>query len=109
MKLKEGLGLVAQDLRLERLEQEVHRAGVVALEHPVTLLHAGRHEDDRHVPSALGTAHQLGQLEAIHLGHLHVDQRQGKLVLQHQLQRFAPRARLQELEVITSQQGFQHQ
>ena len=54
-------------------------------------------------------AHEFGQLEAVHLGHLHVEQGQGNVVLQEQLQRFGAGARLQQHESVATQQAFQRQ
>ena len=79
---------------VQRLVQEVDRAALVALEGVVQLAAGGADEDDRDVPRALGAAHQLGQLEAVHAGHLHVEDRQRELVLQQQRQRLLARARL---------------
>ena len=70
---------------------------------------AGGHEDDRHVPGALAAAHELGQLEAVHVGHLHVDQSQRHVVRQQELQGLAAGARLQELEVGSPQQRLQRE
>ena len=54
---------------------------------------AGGDEDDRDVPRALAAAHQLGQLEAVHVRHLHVEQGQRDVVHQQQLQRLGAGAR----------------
>ena len=80
MQLEEHVRLVPQDVRLDRLVEEVDRAGFVALEHAVLVARAGGDEDDRHVARALAAAHQLGELEAVHVGHLHVEQRQRDVV-----------------------------
>jgi hypothetical protein len=44
------------------------RRPVVALEQAVLIARAGGDEDDRHVARAFAAAHQLGELEAVHLG-----------------------------------------
>ena len=51
---------------------------------------AGGHEDDRHSAGPLAAAHQLGQLEAVHLGHLHVEKRKRDVVDEQELERLGP-------------------
>ena len=109
MQLEEHVGLAPQDVRLDRLVEEVDRAGLVALEHAVLVARAGGDEDDRHVARALAAAHQLGQLEAVHLRHLHVEQRQRDVVHEQQLERLGARARLQQLDVVAAQQRRQRE
>ena len=81
IQLEEHLGLAAQDVRLDRLLNEVDGAGLVAAKPALVVGAAGGHENDRNPSRALGAAHQFGQLEAIQARHLHVDQRQRDVVL----------------------------
>ena len=103
--LEEDLGLALQDVRLDGLEEEVDRTAVVALELAVPVVAAGGDEDDGHVARALHAAHHLGELEAVHLGHLHVDEGERHVVHEQDLQRFGARAGLQQLHLVVGQQG----
>ena len=76
-----------------RLVEEVDRAALVAAKHALLIARARGDEDDRHVLRALGAAHELGELEAVHLGHLHVEQREAERRGRAQLERFGTRAR----------------
>lgn len=107
VQLEEHLGLVAQDVRLERLVQEIDGSRFVALERAVEVVGACRDQDQRDVPRALVAAHQLGQLEAVDVGHLHVEQRQRHVVPQQQLERVAGRAGRQHGHVRPCQQRLQ--
>ena len=105
---QEHVDLLAQDRQLQRFEEKVDRAGAVALERAQLILGSGSDEDDRHLARAQHAAHQLGQLEAVHLRHLHVEQRQRDVVVhQQQLQRVASRLRLDHLEVVAAQERLQ--
>ena len=94
--LEEHVGLAPEDVGLDRLLQEIDGAGLIAAEAPAPVGDAGRDEDDRHPPRALRAAHRLGQLEAVHVRHLHVEQRQRDVVGQQQFQGLDARSRLQE-------------
>ena len=78
--LEEHVRLALQDMRIDRLEQEVDGAGLIALEHALRITGPGSYEDDRHALGSLNPAHQLGELEAVHHGHLHVKQCQRHVV-----------------------------
>ena len=56
---------------------------------------------------ALAAAHQLGELEAVHVRHLHVEKRQRDVVHQQQLERFGAGARLEQLHVVAVEQRRQ--
>ncbi len=73
--------LAAQDLRHHRNRHVVDRAELVALQ-AVELadVHAGD-EDDRRALEARMLVDQAGGLEAIHAGHVHVQQHHGEFVL----------------------------
>ncbi len=54
-------------------------------------------------------AHGLGQFEPVHFRHLHIEQGQGHVVFQQQLQRLFARGRLQQDQALAAQQHFQRQ
>ncbi|MNS89137.1 hypothetical protein D3C72_1231410 [compost metagenome] len=108
MQFEEHVGLHAQHVRVDGLVQKVHGAAFVATELPVLLARAGRDEDQRNVASALAAPDQFGQFEAVHVGHLHVQQGQGDVaIFQQQLKRFRAGLRLQHLDPAAIQQRFQ--
>jgi hypothetical protein len=109
VELEEYVRLVLENMRLDRLVDEIHRSGFVALEDALRLASAGRHEDDGHVTGPLASPHQLCELEAIHLGHLHVQERQSEIVDQKELQRLGAGLRGQGLDAVTLQQGRQRE
>jgi hypothetical protein len=105
--LEEHVDLGLEDLGVDRLEQEVDRAGLVALEHPGRVARAGGDEDDRDVLGARGAAHQLGELEPVHVGHLDVDQRDRDVVDQQQLERLGAGPGAQRLDAVAAEQGLE--
>jgi hypothetical protein len=48
------------------------------------------HEDDRHALGALALANELGGLEAVHAGHVDVEQDYGEVVVEQAAQRLTP-------------------
>ena len=62
------------DLRIDRLEQVVHGAVRVPLEHVRRLAAQRGDEDDRHVTGLLALLDQLGGLQPVELRHLHVEE-----------------------------------
>ena len=58
---------------------------------------------------ALAAAHQLGQLEAVHLRHLHVEERQRDVVRPAAARAPRARARRQHLDVVAAQQRRQRE
>ncbi len=84
VQVEEHARLVDQHVRVDGLVQEVHRTAFVAHELAPLVVRAGGHEDQRNVARALGPADQLGELEAVHLGHLHIQQGQGHIVFAQQ-------------------------
>ena len=85
--LDEHVDLTLQQMRVDRLEQEVDGACFVTAEDPPVLRRASGDEDDRHPARPLGAAHQLCQLEAAHFRHLHVNERERHVVREQQLER----------------------
>jgi hypothetical protein len=73
------------------------------------VVRARRDEDDRHLLRALGAAHQLSELETVHVRHVHVEQRQGNIVRQQQLESLAARARAQNIHIVPLQQCGQRE
>ena len=88
--LDEDLHLAAQDLRHDRLEHEVDGAERVAAQHGAIVLVERGQEDDWRVPRFFARAHQLGGLEAVEIGHLHVEQDDGEVALEQLEERLAP-------------------
>ena len=70
-----ALERLGEALTIERLQQIIERAH---LEGSQRMLVVGGHEDDERHPLA---ADRLDHLEAIHLGHLHVEEHQVRLVV----------------------------
>ncbi len=105
--LDEGVDLVPQDARIDGLRQEVDRAGFVAVEDALRAVRAGGHEDDGDAPRAFGPAHQLGELEAVHVGHLHIEDGERELVLEQQLERLVARGRRGDRQPVLAQQRLE--
>ncbi|MNO99235.1 hypothetical protein D3C76_910010 [compost metagenome] len=87
-----GLHLGLENLWVERLEQVIHRATGVALEHSGIGLFIGGQEDDRGQPGAVAATHQPGDFEAVHFRHLHIQQDQVDFMFKQRTQGFGPRA-----------------
>ena len=94
--LDEHLHLRAEDGRLERLGDVVDRADGVALEDVFVVLADRREEDDRNELAALARLDQLRRLEAVHAGHLHVEQNHREVALEQAAQRVLARRRAHE-------------
>ncbi len=103
----EGIGLVPQNVRVDRLEQKVHRARLVTAKHSIRFAGARGQENDRNVFGTLRAAHEFGELEAVHLRHLHIDERQRELVLQDQLNALVARACGDDVRIVPTQQRFE--
>jgi hypothetical protein len=75
--------LVLEDVWLDGLVQEIHGAAFISLEQAMVLIaRGGGDEDDGYFARALAAAHELGELEAIHFRHLHVEQGERDVVHQ---------------------------
>ena len=79
VQLGEHRDLGAQDRRVHRLVQVVHRAGAVALEHVLVLVVVGGEEDDRDARGLLALLDHLRQLEAGHARHPDVEHQQRRI------------------------------
>ena len=95
--IHEDRHLGAQDLRVERLEQIVDRAFLVTAEDVRRVLVYGGEEDDGDVPVAPALLDQLGGLDAVEPGHLHVHQDQGEVRLEQVPQRLLAGMRVHQL------------
>ena len=85
IEFEENFGLAAQDIGLDWLLDKIDGASLVTLETALSIRRAGRHENDGDAPGFLVAPHKLGKLEAVKARHLHVDQRQGNIILQEDL------------------------
>jgi hypothetical protein len=103
IQLKKDLGLVPEDVWLDRLVQEVDGAGVVPAKHALVVARARSHENDGHVPRPLAASHQLRQLEAVYLGHLDVHDRKRDIMNQEEIERLGARPCQQHLHVVATQ------
>jgi hypothetical protein len=56
---------------------------------------------------AARAAHQLGQLEAVHLRHVHVDQGQRHVIFEQQLQRLATGPRAEDHQALTLEERIE--
>jgi hypothetical protein len=82
IELDERRDLRAQDVRVVRLEDVVHRADLVSAEHLLALLVDRGQEDDRDLRGPLAALDELGRLEAVHARHLDVQQDRGVVAIQ---------------------------
>ncbi|MNY31851.1 hypothetical protein D3C86_1660300 [compost metagenome] len=84
IQLDEHVDLAAHRMQVQRLVQDVHGTAFIALERIVHITAGGADENDRDVLGHFRAAHQFGQLEAVHAGHLHVENGHGEFMLQQQ-------------------------
>ena len=84
--LDEDRDLLADDLRVERLDQIVGAAGGVGPMDLLGVVAERGDEDDRDVPAALEHLHVRGDLEAVHPRHGDVDQRHRESLAQREPQ-----------------------
>src|SRR3546814_3644532 len=68
----------------------VHRPRLIAPEAALLVGAAGRQEDDRNIARPLACAHEFGKLEAVHAGHLYVEQGERHIMLEEKLERLLP-------------------
>ena len=103
--LQQGLDLGLENLWVERFEQVVHGATGIALDHGVLRLFVGGEKDDRGQPGTLAATHQAGDFEAIHAGHLYIQQHQVHFMFEQQAQGLDPRGGGHHLPVLALQQS----
>ena len=85
--LDEDVHFRAKDVGIERLEDVVDGAELVtAIDVRFAAAQRGE-EDDRRFARAFALAHERGGLEAVELGHLHVEQHDGKFMIEQMTQR----------------------
>ncbi len=102
--LEQRLDLGLEDLRIERLEQVIHRAAGISLDHSILRLLVGGEENDRCQPRALAAAHQPCDFETVHAGHLHIEQDQVDVVFEQKVQRLETRGGGHHVPILTLQQ-----
>src|SRR5215472_6859297 len=91
--LDEDRDLLADDLRIERLDEIVGAPGCVRPVNLFRVLTEGGDEDDGNVAAALERLEMSRNLETVHPGHRHVDQRHGEAVAEGEAERFLTRGR----------------
>ena len=97
IELREDSDFGAQQLGNDRYRDVIHGASLVALE-PVGIGQVDRRdEDDSRLLIARVLPDDFSELEAVQLGHAHIDQHDGDVVLEQVLQRLASGARLDEV------------
>ena len=96
LELREHRHLGAQHLGIERFEHVVHRTHSVAAQHRADVVVRSGQEHDRHIARARPPLDQPCRFHPVELGHAHVEQDQGDVVLEQQPQRLVPRARHQQ-------------
>ena len=94
--IAEHAHLRAQDLRVDRLEQVVHGALLVALEHVCGLAAQRGDEDDGDVARLLALLDQLGGLQPVEARHLHVEEDHREGLPQEMQERLFAGARLDQ-------------
>src|SRR5271155_1719066 len=104
VQLEEHVGLVLEYVRLDRLIDEVDGPGLVALEHALRLARACGDENDRYVARTLTAAHELGELEAVHVWHLHVEKGEREVVDEQQLESLRPGLRAKGIDLLALQE-----
>ena len=90
VQLHKHANLGAQNLRLERLHDVVHRTRFVCLRDFRELARLRRHEDDRDVAGPRARADDPGRLQTVHPGHAHVQQDHRALGVQQRAKRLLP-------------------
>ena len=103
----EHFGFRTQDRRVQRLEDAVHRAGLVGLAQHDAVGRMGRDEDDRRAARALALTDQRRGLEPAHAGHLHVQQDQCEVALQHLAQGLRARGGPNQVDLQVVQGGLE--
>jgi hypothetical protein len=88
VELEENAHLGTEDGRIDRFEEEVHRARAIAAQYVVLAVPSGRQEDDGNVASGRVLACVVSDFVPVHFRHLHVEQKNGELPLEELAQGF---------------------
>ncbi len=83
------------------------RAGFVTAKRAPGILCRRGQEDDRHVRSARAAAHQFGEFEAVHAGHVDIEDGERDFVLEQQFERRWPRPGGEHGNIRPRQRRFQ--
>ncbi len=104
---EKDLDLAAQHVGIDRLEKEIDGAGTVAAKAVgLGLMHRGD-ENDRHVPRLRVLARVAGDLIAVHLRHLHVEQHHRERVAEQHAKRLVAIIRAEDLAVEIAELRFE--
>src|ERR1700722_20531745 len=87
VELEEHAGLAAEDIRLDWFVEEIDCSGLVAPKPALTISRPGGEKDDGDPAGSLRSPHEFGEVVAVHLGHLYVENGERDVLLQQQLQR----------------------
>ncbi len=109
LELGEHRDLRPQHDRVERLEDVVHRARLVAAEHLRDVGAHGGQEDDRRPRAALAPADVLGRLVAVHAGHPDVEQHDREVLGEQRAQRLLARPGGDETDLERLEDGRQRE
>src|SRR3954447_12604008 len=105
--LDEHVDLVAENLRLVRLENVVDGAELVAAEDVRLAAAERRQENDRRTARFVALADQARGFEAVEVGHLHVEKDDGELPIEERPQRAAARLGTDEVQIHVGQDRFE--
>ncbi len=104
---KDG-NLRAEDSRVYRLDEIVHRAGPVAFEHMLVFVVVGGQEDDRHPGGLLPLLDHLGQFEPIHAGQPDIQDEESEFFHDERVQRLIGGSGPDQPVVWVVEDGFEH-
>ena len=107
--LDEDRDLRPQDLRFEGLEDVIDGAQRVAAGDVGLALDGRGEEDDRRVARLLPVADERGGLEAVHAGHVHVQEDDREVLLEQMHQRLRAGAGVPQRPPFTREHGFQRE
>jgi hypothetical protein len=107
VEIEEDIGLGAQHVGFDRLLDEVYGARFIAAEAPGDVGAACGNEDDRDMTRTLVGAHDFGEFEPVHAGHLDVEQRECIVVDQHEFERLLAATRGVKVEAFALEKRTQ--
>jgi hypothetical protein len=103
----EAIDLGSEDVRYDRLEDIVHGPVPVAPDDVPVLLVVGRHEDDRHRPSALSLPDARRRVIAIQAAELDVEQDHTDILIEEEPQSRLSRGGFNDRAAGAAKQGFE--